>query len=49
MTMAGEKIIAMEITSGPTHHPAHGVYRHLGYADQGVRFAKPLIGSVRAK
>jgi len=32
----------MEITSGAAHQPAHGFYRHLGYEDQGVRFAKPL-------
>jgi GNAT superfamily N-acetyltransferase len=32
----------MEITSGPAHDPAHDFYRHLGYEDQGVRFAKSL-------
>jgi GNAT superfamily N-acetyltransferase len=32
----------LEITSGPAHQPAHGFYRHLGYEDQGVRFAKSL-------
>lgn len=32
----------VEVTSGPTHLPAHDFYRRLGYADQGVRFAKPL-------
>ena len=32
----------VEVTSGPTHLPAHEFYRRLGYADQGVRFAKPL-------
>lgn len=32
----------MEITSGPAHEPAHDFYRHLGYEDQGVRFAKSL-------
>jgi ribosomal protein S18 acetylase RimI-like enzyme len=31
-----------EVTSGPTHEPAHDFYRHLGYVDQGVRFAKRL-------
>jgi len=35
----------MEVTSGPTHLPAHDFYRHLGYADQGVRFAKSLLPS----
>jgi ribosomal protein S18 acetylase RimI-like enzyme len=32
----------MEVTSGPTHVPAYDFYRRLGYADQGVRFAKTL-------
>lgn len=32
----------IEITSGPMHEQAHAFYRRLGYADQGVRFAKPL-------
>jgi ribosomal protein S18 acetylase RimI-like enzyme len=32
----------LEVTSGPTHAPAHDFYRRLGYADQGVRFAKTL-------
>lgn len=32
----------IEVTSGPTHQAAHDFYRHLGYADQGIRFAKPL-------
>jgi GNAT superfamily N-acetyltransferase len=32
----------MEVTSGLTHGPAYDFYRHLGYADQGLRFAKPL-------
>jgi len=32
----------VEVTSGPMHLPAHDFYRRLGYADQGVRFAKPL-------
>ena len=32
----------LEVTSGPTHVPAYDFYRHLGYADQGVRFAKTL-------
>lgn len=34
--------VRMEVTSGPRHEPAHAFYRHLGYEDQGVRFAKPL-------
>ena len=33
----------MEVTSGPTHRPAHDFYRHLGYDDQGVRFARSLV------
>ncbi|HMU60701.1 MAG TPA: GNAT family N-acetyltransferase [Gemmatimonadales bacterium] len=32
----------IEVTSGPTHAPAYDFYRHLGYEDAGVRFAKPL-------
>jgi GNAT superfamily N-acetyltransferase len=32
----------IEVTSGPTHAPAHEFYRRLGYQDQGVRFSKPL-------
>jgi GNAT superfamily N-acetyltransferase len=32
----------LEITSGPAHVSACDFYRHLGYEDQGVRFAKPL-------
>lgn len=33
----------LEVTSGPTHAPAYDFYRRLGYEDQGVRFAKPLV------
>ena len=32
----------IEVTSGPTHQSAHDFYRHLGYQDQGIRFAKPI-------
>lgn len=32
----------VEVTSGPTHAAAHDFYRHLGYRDQGVRFAREL-------
>lgn len=32
-----------EVTSRPTHRPAYALYRRLGYGDQGVRFAKPLL------
>ena len=32
----------LEVTSGPIHAAAYGFYRHLGYRDHGVRFAKPL-------
>ncbi len=32
----------LEVTSGPTHSAAHAFYRHLGYEDQGIRFAKVL-------
>jgi GNAT superfamily N-acetyltransferase len=33
----------MEVTSGLSHQPAHQFYRHLGYEDQGIRFAKSLV------
>lgn len=32
----------VEVTSGPTHRGAYGFYRHLGYEDHGVRFAKAI-------
>jgi len=32
----------IELTSDTIHHPAYGFYRHLGYEDHGVRFAKVL-------
>ena len=35
-------IARMEVTSGDNHAAAHSFYRHLGYADNGVRFAKQL-------
>jgi ribosomal protein S18 acetylase RimI-like enzyme len=34
----------IEVTSGPMHAEAYPFYRRLGYVDQGVRFAKSLIG-----
>ena len=34
----------IEVTSGPKHAPAHAFYRHLAYADDGVRFVKALGG-----
>lgn len=33
-------IARVEVTSGPKHAPAHGFYRHVGYAEDGVRFVK---------
>jgi GNAT superfamily N-acetyltransferase len=39
---ASEGLTRIEVTSGPLHEPAHAFYRHLGYEDQGVRFAKAL-------
>jgi GNAT superfamily N-acetyltransferase len=32
----------VEVTSGPTHAPAHDFYRHIGYQDQGIRLAREL-------
>lgn len=32
----------VEVTSGHVHRPAYDFYRHLGYEDHGVRFAKGL-------
>lgn len=32
----------VEVTSGLSHRPAYDFYRHLGYADHGLRFAKGL-------
>lgn len=32
----------LEVTSGDNHAAAHPFYRHLGYSDQGIRFAKAL-------
>ena len=33
-------IARLEVTSGDNHAAAHSFYRHLGYADNGVRFSK---------
>jgi ribosomal protein S18 acetylase RimI-like enzyme len=33
----------VEVTSGPAHERAHPFYRHLGYRDEGIRFAKSLL------
>jgi len=32
----------VEVTSGPMHQKAYAFYRHLGYVDQGMRFAREL-------
>jgi GNAT superfamily N-acetyltransferase len=32
----------VEVTSGLIHRPAYDFYRHLGYEDHGLRFAKRL-------
>ena len=32
----------IEITSGISHRPAYDFYRHLGYEDHGLRFAKTI-------
>jgi len=37
-----EGLARLEVTSSALHGPAHAFYRHLGYEDQGVRFAKVL-------
>jgi ribosomal protein S18 acetylase RimI-like enzyme len=38
-------IARLEVTSGENHAAAHPFYRHLGYTDQGIRFAKSLRGT----
>jgi ribosomal protein S18 acetylase RimI-like enzyme len=43
-----QELVRVEVTSGPTHRAAHDFYRHLGYVDQGVRFAKRLDGAAPA-
>jgi ribosomal protein S18 acetylase RimI-like enzyme len=35
-------IARLEVTSGDNHAAAHDFYRHLGYTDQGIRFAKAI-------
>lgn len=35
----------IEVTSGLSHRPAYAFYRHLGYDDHGVRFAKVLAAA----
>jgi ribosomal protein S18 acetylase RimI-like enzyme len=35
-------ILRLEVTSGENHAAAHPFYRHLGYTDQGIRFAREL-------
>ena len=35
-------IARIEVTSGDNHAAAHSFYTHHGYANQGVRFSKPL-------
>jgi GNAT superfamily N-acetyltransferase len=42
---AAQGLSRLEVTSGTTHVPAYEFYRHLGYADAGVRFAKELVPS----
>lgn len=38
----GRGIARIEVTSGDNHAAAHSFYRHLGYTDNGIRFAKAL-------
>ena len=40
-------LLRVEVTSGPSHLPAHLFYRRYGYVDQGVRFAKTLDGGAQ--
>jgi len=35
-------VARLEVTSGDHHAAAHSFYRHLGFTNQGVRFAKAL-------
>lgn len=42
MHFTARGIARIEVTSGDNHAAAHSFYLHLGYARQGVRFAKPL-------
>jgi GNAT superfamily N-acetyltransferase len=35
-------LVRIEVTSGVSHVPAYDFYRHLGYADHGLRFAKTI-------
>jgi len=35
-------IARVEVTSGENHAAAHAFYRHIGYANNGVRFSKAL-------
>jgi ribosomal protein S18 acetylase RimI-like enzyme len=37
-----EGLERIEVTSGVSHRDAYDFYRHLGYQDHGVRFAKAL-------
>ncbi|MEA3244650.1 MAG: GNAT family N-acetyltransferase, partial [Gemmatimonadota bacterium] len=39
---AARGVARLEVTSGDNHAAAHSFYVHLGYANQGVRFAKGL-------
>jgi len=45
---ASQGLSRIEVTSGPGHAPAYSFYRHLGYEDQGVRFAK-VLGTILEK
>ena len=38
----GTGVERIEITSGLSHRPAYDFYRHLGYEDHGLRFAKAI-------
>lgn len=40
---AARGLCRIEVTSGDNHAAAHPFYVRLGYSDQGIRFAKPLV------
>jgi len=45
--LAALGLTRIEVTSGPAHAPAHSFYRHLGYQDEGIRFARAVAPAAR--